>query len=424
MPIHFALGSPDADLSPEDLTSALESLLRAQGKTPERILVLPPDFTRLPSRAGEITSLLYQMIPDSIVDIMPALGTHKPMADGQIATMFPGVPRHLFRDHLWREDVVTLGEVPAEFVSEATEGIYNKPWPAQVNKLLIEGKHDLIVSIGQVVPHEVIGMANYNKNIFVGTGGSLGINESHFLSAAYGMERTMGRADTPLRKILNYAQDHFCQNMPLVYVLTVIESLADGTLKTRGIFVGDSHETFYEAAKLAHQVNVTKIPEAPEHVVAYLDPIEFHSTWLGNKAIYRTRMAIKTGGKLTIIAPAVETFGEDSQIDSLIRKYGYRTSKEVLELIAHNDDLAANPSAAAHLIHGSPENRFTVYYGAGKMTKEEIEQVGYRWADCGTLLDTYDIQTLTDGWHTDATGQPFYFIRNPSLGLWISDSLG
>lgn len=424
MPIYFSEGSPNADLSSADLRRGIREALARRGGEASRILILPPDYTRLPSRGGELTRILYDLLPQEVVDIMPALGTHKPMPDAQIASMFPGVPRSLFRDHLWRTDVVTLGEVPASFVSEVTEGIYQQPWTAQVNRLLIEGQHDLIVSIGQVVPHEVIGMANYNKNVFVGTGGAKGINESHFLSAAYGMERTMGVAKTPLRMILNYAQDHFCRDMPLLFVLTVIESLGDGTLKTRGLFIGDSHETFYQAAELSAVVNVNRLPNPPEHVVAYLDPAEFHSTWLGNKAIYRTRMAIKTGGRLTVIAPAVETFGEDQQIDQLIRKYGYRTSKEVLQLVKENDDLSANLSAAAHLIHGSPENRFTVFYGAGKLTADEVHSVGYQWADCDQLLARYDVAKLQDGWHHDSDGERFYFLRNPSLGLWISDWTG
>jgi nickel-dependent lactate racemase len=384
------------------------------------MLLLPPDFTRLPSRAGEITALIYQRHGAAVADIMPALGTHKPMPAGQLTAMFPDVPHDLFRPHRWREDVITLGHVPADFVAAVTEGIYDKAWPAQVNRLLVEGDHDLIVSIGQVVPHEVIGMANYNKNIFVGTGGAAGINESHFLSAAYGMERTMGKHDTPLRKILNYAQDHFCQSMPLLYVLTVIEALSDGNLVTRGLFIGNDHDTFRLAAELSAKVNVITLPKAPQRMVAYLDPSEFHTTWLGNKAIYRTRMAIADGGQLTVIGPAVEAFGEDPEIDRLIRRYGYRTTEKVLQLYRDNADLAANPSAAAHLIHGSSENRFEILYGAGKLTPAEIESVGYQWADCDELLRRYKIEELDDGWHRDDQGQEYYFIRNPSLGLWAA----
>jgi nickel-dependent lactate racemase len=421
MTTYFAAGSSTTELSSEDLREGLQSALEALGRPLQKMLVLPPDYTRLASRAGELTALLYALRGEAISDIMPALGTHKPMTSRQIAHMFPGVPESLIRPHRWREDVVELGTVPAEYVAEVTEGIYRQPWPAQVNRLLRDGGHDLIVSIGQVVPHEVIGMANYNKNVFVGTGGAAGINESHFLSAAYGMERTMGRADTPLRRILNYAQDHFCQHLPLLHVLTVIESLADGRLITRGLFIGDDHATFERAAALSAEVNITRLDRAPQHIVAYLDPEEFHSTWLGNKAIYRTRMAVATGGRLTVIGPAVEMFGEDPQIDRLIRKYGYRTTPEVMRLFEENEDLAANPSAAAHLIHGSPEDRFEVHYGAGKLTRAEIENVGYQWADCGELLEKYPPAQLRDGWCQDPRGEPFYFIRNPSLGLWMAD---
>jgi nickel-dependent lactate racemase len=151
--------------------------------------------------------------------------------------------------------VVTLGEVPAEFVKQASEGKVDYAWPAQVNKLLAEGGHDLILSIGQIVPHEVIGMANYNKNIFVGTGGAEGINKSHFLGAAYGMERIMGRANNPVRSVLNYASDHFANHLPIVYVLTVIGKGGDGGLAVKGLFIGDDAECFEAAAELSLQVN-------------------------------------------------------------------------------------------------------------------------------------------------------------------------
>lgn len=418
MTIYFATGSRTTDLSRQDIRDALEQTFARWGR-PQKALLLPPDYTRLPSRAGEITSLFYELYPEATTDIMPALGTHDPMSDEQIADMFRGVPASLIREHRWRKDVVTLDHVPAEFVREATAGIYDKPWPAQVNQLLRDGGHDLIFSIGQVVPHEVIGMANYNKNVFVGTGGEAGINDSHFLSAVYGMERTMGRADTPLRRILNYAQDHFCQQMPLLYALTVIEEdHQQKRLITRGLYIGDDHDTFFEAAKLAYEVNFIHLDRAPKHIVAYLDPSEFHTTWLGNKSIYRTRMAIADGGRLTVLGPAVHKFGEDEQIDVLIRKYGYRNTAPILKAFEENEDLAANPSAAAHLMHGSSEDRFEIVYAAGKLTREEVESVGYRYGDLDELMRRYPIEELNDGWNPDRGEGEFYFIRNPALGLW------
>ncbi len=417
MTTYYANGSRTTSLTTDDFRAALAETFTAIGPR-QKVLLLPPDMSRLPSRAGELTVLSRALLGDAVTDIMPALGTHYAMTPSQLDVMFPGIPHDLFRVHRWRDDVVTIGDVPASFVREVTEGIWDRSWPAQVNKLLWEGGHDLIFSIGQVVPHEVIGMANYNKNVFVGTGGVRGINESHFLSAAYGMERVMGQANTPLRKILNYAQDHFCEGLPLLYALTVIEQIDGGELRTRGLFIGDDHATFERAAELAYEVNFTHLERAPQHVVAYLDPAEFKSTWLGNKAIYRSRMAIATGGKLTILAPAVCEFGEDKQIDLLIRKYGYRTSAEVMQLVRENEDLAENLSAAAHLIHGSSERRFDVIYGAGKLTREEVESVGYSFGDIQELTRRYDISKLADGWNLDEDGSEFYFIRNPALGLW------
>ena len=420
MTTYFETGSETTSLTSDDLRSALAETFETLGR-PDKALLLPPDHTRFFSRAGEITSLCYEMLGDRIADIMPALGTHSPMKPEQLSAMFPGVPLELFRPHRWRDDVVTLGTVPAEYVSEVTGGVYNKPWQAQVNQLLRDGGHDLIFSIGQVVPHEVIGMANYNKNVFVGTGGVEGINESHYLSAVYGIERTLGQANTPLRQILNYAQDHFCQGMPIVYALTVVQQMPDGSRHTRGLYIGDDHETFFKASELAYRVNITHLQKPPRHVVAYLDPSEFKSTWLGNKAIYRTRLAIATGGRLTILGPAVEEFGEDREIDRLIRKYGYRTKEEIVQLVAGNEDLAANPSAAAHLVHGSPENRFEVIYGAGKLSADEITSVGYTPGDINELMRRYDVESLHDGWHEDEDGEEFYFIQNPALGLWQAE---
>jgi nickel-dependent lactate racemase len=265
-------------------------------------------------------------------------------------------------------------------------------------------------------------MANYNKNIFVGTGGVQGINESHFIGAAYGMERMMGRADTPLRKILNYAEDKFCQHLPLVYVLTVIGSDLDGNLVTRGLFIGDDVECFEKACELSVEVNFQQLDEEFDKVVVYLDPQEFHSTWLGNKAIYRTRMAIADGGELIVLAPKVKTFGEDSQIDALIRKYGYRTTPEIMKFMDDNEDLQNNLSAVAHLMHGSSENRFKITYCPGELTKEEIEGVGYAYGELDEMLERYKIDERQNGWHETDAGERFYYVSNPALGLWAHKS--
>ncbi len=420
MTVYFAEGSADTVLADEQIQSALTGVYQQLGNRTD-VIAVPPDYTRAHSGAGKLTCMTEAYYGDALSSVMPALGTHTPMSAAEIDAMYPGVPRDKFIEHNWREDVVTIGEVPAGYVREVTEGIWSRPWPAQMNKKLWAGGHDLIISIGQVVPHEVIGMANHNKNIFIGTGGASGINESHFIGAAYGMERMMGVAETPLRKILNYAEANFCEHLPLLYVLTVMGTDEAGELRMRGLFIGDDAECFYLAAALSREVNFTQLPQRLDKVVVNLREDEYHSTWLGNKAIYRTRMAIADEGELIILAPGVSRFGEDDTIDQLIRQYGYRTTPEIMQFLETGLDLQQNLSAAAHLIHGSSEGRFNVTYCPGHLTADDIESVGYNFASLSQMTERYLGENTTAGWNTTADGERFYYIDNPALGLWAAE---
>jgi nickel-dependent lactate racemase len=415
MSLYCAMGGIDSDLSLQ-LKELLEQSLAKLGER-NRVLAVPPDISRLHSRAGDLTRFAWEYYGDRLKKILPALGTHAPMRPEQIARMFGATPAGLFSVHNWRTDVETLGEVPAEFIYEQSEGKLNYAWPAQVNRLVTRSGFDLILSIGQVVPHEVIGMANYNKNILVGTGGRDSINRSHYLGAVYGMERIMGRAANPVRSVLNYASERFLQHLPIVYVLTVVGRKSDGQLAVRGLFIGDDAECFHRAATLSLHVNFERLAAPINKAVVYLDPQEFHSTWLGNKAIYRTRMALADDAELIVLAPAVDRFGEDSAIDALIRKYGYRGTPATLRAVDDNADLAEDLSAAAHLIHGSSEGRFTIRWCPGYLSKAEMEGVGYEYGDIQTMLSRYNPQQLHPGFNL-VDGENVFFIGNPGLGLW------
>ena len=419
--IYYEIGSPQTSLSRDDLKRGLNEAMEKLGER-QKVIAVPPDYTRLPSKAGELTEIAWEYYGDKLTDILPALGTHTPMTDEQISHMFGQTPRELFRDHDWRNDVITLGEVPAEYVREISEGKVDFTWPAQVNKILVEVNYDLILSIGQVVPHEVVGMANYNKNILVGTGGSEGINKSHYIGAVYGMERMMGRADTPVRKVFNYASDKYLNELPIIYVLTVVGVNEKGEQQIYGLYVGDDIEVFDLAAKLSLEVNFVMVEKPLKKVVVWLDPTEFKSTWLGNKSIYRTRMAIADGGELIVLAPALKEFGEDKEIDRLIRKYGYFGTPTTLEAVDNDAELRNNLGAAAHLIHGSSEDRFSVTYCPGKeadsLTKEEIESVGFNWGDLDEALKKYDVNAMKEGFNILPDGEEIYYISSPALGLW------
>jgi len=418
--MYFQKGGESSKLTDLDLREGLIEALEKIGveKNLDKVLIIPPDFTRFHSKAGILTSNAYEHLGSKLTDILPALGTHTPMTSSEISKMFPGVPAELFREHKWKSDLSTLGTVPGTFVKEVTEGKLDFDWPAQVNTLLVEGNFDLILSIGQVVPHEVVGMANHNKNIFVGTGGREGINKSHFIGAVYGMERLMGKTDTPVRAVLNYASDNFAGDLPIVYVQTVIGMDNNGELITRGLFIGDDYECFQKASELSLKVNFKMLDKPLKKVVVYLDPEEFRSTWLGNKSIYRTRMAIADRGELIVLAPGVKELGEDPEIDRLIRKYGYFGTDKTLEFVEKNKELQDSLGAAAHLIHGSSEDRFSITYCPGYLSKEEIESVNFKYASLEEMIKKYNPENLKDGFNTLIDGEEIYYISNPALGLW------
>ena len=416
----FHEGSPDTVITDQRAGQLVDDLLKQlrQRGPLRRVLILPPDITRLHSWAGFLTCRLYELLKDSaILAILPTIGTHAPMTDAEIERMFPGVPRALFKVHDWRKGVVSLGQVPVEFIRDVSECRLDFPMRVEVDRLLVEEKWDAILSAGQLVPHEVIGIANHNKNVFVGAGGSDLINRSHWLGAVHGIERIMGRADTPVRAVLNYASEHLAGHLPLVYLLTVRARSAEGRLVTRGLYAGDDLACFYRGAELCRQVNLDRLDHAPKKVVVYLDPSEFKSTWLGNKAVYRTRMAIADDGELIVLAPGVREFGEDPTIDRLIRRFGYRGTPHTLALVRREPELAANLSAAAHLIHGSSEGRFAITYCPGHLRREEIEGAGYRYGDLKTLQERYSPDRLQDGWNT-VDGEEVFYVSNPALGLW------
>lgn len=399
----------------------MQNIIDYLGKEPARMLLLPPDITRLHSDAGNITQLIYKMFSSKAhIDIMPAIGTHFAMTEEEIREMYgEEIPLDRFKEHDWKNEVQVLGEVPAEKIKEFSEGEVEYPMEVGVNKLLLEGNYDLILSIGQIVPHEVIGLANFTKNVCVGVGGSDMINKSHFLGAVYGMEKMMGRIDTPVRKALDYAFNTFLGELPIFFIMSVMGK-HEGRLLMRGLYASDKENTAFRiGSQLCQQVNLDLLDEPLEKVVVYLDPGEYKSTWLGDKAIYRTRMAIADNGELIILAPGLKEFGEDPENDRLIRKYGYRGTPLTMKAVEENAELQESLGAAAHLIHGSSEGRFNITFcpGAG-VSREEIEGVGYNYAAYDEMIKKYNPETLKDGWNTLPDGEKIFYVSNPALGLW------
>jgi nickel-dependent lactate racemase len=416
---YLAEGSETSEIDESRASRLLEELLSQLGSC-NRVLLLPPDHSRLHSWAGPITRLLYEKLsPHRDVFVMPAVGTHLPMSRAQRDEMFGDIPESAFLDHRWKEGLVRLGEVDEDFVEQASEGTLRMSVPIEINRILVEGGWDRIFSIGQLVPHEVIGIANHVKNVLIGVGGRDTIHRSHYLGAVYGMERIMGQIDSPVRTVLQEGMNRFGASLPITYVLTVRGEDA-GRRVTRGLYAGDGVGCYEQGARLAQRANIVRLPRRPRKMVVLLDEREYASTWIGNKAIYRTRMAIADGGELIVLAPGVRMFGEDVEIDRLIRAFGYRGTEATKEAVASKVELRSNLAAAAHLIHGSSEGRFSITYAPGHLTREEIERVGFRFGEVDSLVRRYDPARLTDGWN-DVAGEEIYFVRHPGQGLWMAN---
>ena len=417
----FRTAKDDNGLSIEEIKAALIEAL--EGRRLNKVLLVPPDFTRFHSNAGLISNFCYTYLTAKgvEVDVLPALGTHVPVSESQWKTMFGEIPYDRMIVHNWRTDVVKLGDIPADVVSEISEGLWKTSLAVEINKLVMDPKYDLVISPGQVVPHEVIGMANHAKNLFVGVGGSEMINCSHMIGAVCGMEKAMGRDHSPVRRLFDYAMEHFIYGKrPILFTLTVTTA-PGGNIRTHGLFIGEGRECLTEAVKLAQQKNIDYVEHGLKKCVVYLDPSEFTSTWLGNKSVYRTRMAMADGGELIVLAPGVRHFGEDEAVDKLIRKYGYRGRIHTLEVFEkpESEDLRSNMGAAAHLIHGSSDGRFSITYAVKEISKEEVEGVGFKAADYDEMAAKYNPEKLSYGYNT-VDGEEIYFIPNPALGLWIN----
>lgn len=391
-------------------------------KSSDRVIAIVPDITRMQSHAGDILKIAYENLGERISAVMPALGTHLPMTEDEIAKMYPGVPPKKFKVHDWRRSIVELGRIPSSYVREVGKGVVDYDYPVQVNRALIEGNADIILSIGQVVPHEVVGMGNHAKNIFVGTGGKEAIDKSHFLGACFGMEKIIGRIDTPVRQVFNKALEVAKNKLPrIIWVLTVVDKNNSGENVIKGLFAGDDLECFYKAAQFSQKVNITYLDEEVHKAIIWLDPHKYRSTWVANKSIHHLRMAMADKSEMIVLAPGLAQFGEDRCIDSLIRKYGYRPYAEIKRLVCEHQDLGTNLAAAAHLIHGSSEGRFKITYAPGKeISQDEIESVGFNYMPLNKILDIYDIHQMKEGWNILPNFEKIFFVPDPSTGLWTT----
>ena len=401
------------------LKSAEECLKKICGK-PGKILLLPPDITRAYSGCGWITEILYNYFAkNSEVYVMPALGQHAPHTEEQNKKVFGTIPESRILKHDSVKDVKKIGEIPADYVKKATNGAADWEIPIEINKILLTNKWDIIINIGHVVPHEVLGFSSYNKNYLIGLGGNSTISSSHIASACCGIENILGSIISPIRDCFNKAENKFISNLPSAYIQLVMALNEKGRLVHTGFYCGNDFDTYLLAAKHSMLENIIIVPPLKK-IVALMDKDEFESAWVSNKAIYRTRKALADNGELIIIAPGLKRFGETHEADKIIREYGYTGTDKIIERWKKDKKLQKMAHVAAHLMHGSSEGRFKIYYAPGYLTKEDIESVNYNYLDLSETLKKYPIEKMKYGFNIMDDGEEIYFINSPASGLWTT----
>jgi nickel-dependent lactate racemase len=406
----------------EELTlKAAKKALERISKDPQKILLLPPDITRAHSGAGWITEKLYEFFSTfADVHLIPTLGQHVPHTPEQNKWMFGSVPEEKIHAHDWKNGSKVIGEVSAEFVKDISRGKADWAIPVSLNKMLLEENWDIIINVGHIVPHEVLGFANHNKNYFIGLGGKEMICASHMMAACCGIENNLGQLITPLRACYNKAEEDYLSHLPDMFIQVVMSYDEEGNLGHSGLYVGDDQGTYMAGAKASREQNITIVEKPLKKVVAVMQGDEFYSTWVANKAIYRTRMAMADGGELLIIAPGLKRFGEQPEVDSLIRQYGYSGTEKIMKLFKTEPIMQDLTHGTAHLIHGSSEGRFTITYAPGHLSKEEVKSVNFNYADLNETLERYNPEKMKNGFNTMPDGEEVYFINTPSAGLWTT----
>ena len=360
-------GGATLALSPEELRTIVTEALAEIGPG-ERVLAIVPDKTR-----DDNTDLLLPFAAQILAqknigrfDALIAQGTHGPMSEAEKrekigwSRMAPGEIGTIF-DHQWdREDeLITIGELSAEQVTDLTDGLMQEAVPVRINALLAPGTYDTVLVFGATMPHEVAGFAGGAKYFFPGVAGPELTHLTHWLGALATIENVIGRIETPTRHVIEAAAALLS---PRIISFTSVSTRNSEGLQTHALFAGDIYEAFRRAAEVSSQVHIKHIGRKYKRVVALLDR-HYDELWVGGKASYKLGSIIETGGELIIYAPHLKQLSATH--GHLIEKYGYAPLEQVREMVAGSDQLRANLCVAAHLAHvsyGSTRNE------AGQLT--------------------------------------------------------
>ena len=418
----FGEGSPEANLGRVAMRSIINDAL---SPIPEgsRVVAIVPDKTR-----DDTTHILLPMAIDELTDkrlgsfeVLIAQGTHAPMTDSE---KYAKTGREAWatwtreseiHDHRWNNpsELIELGELGSETVSELTGGTYSEGVKVSVNRRISPANCDVVLIFGAVLPHEVAGFAGGAKYLFPGVSGRELTNVTHWIGALSGIESVIGRVDTPVRRMIEAAADMVPAR--IISFSSVVSRVNDGTMKTRALFAGDLRKTFRAAAEVSRDAHIRRTGRKYKRVVALLDR-HFDELWTGGKASYKLGGIIEDGGELIIYAPHLTQFSRTH--GKKIERFGYAPIERIKELAASEPELAEDLCVAAHLAHvayagaraddGSVGGRFRITL-ASQISRERCERANLGYTEPAEL-DIDRLEQDPDTLVVERAGRDLYLV--------------
>lgn len=284
----------------------------------KRVLFIIPDTTRsapMPLLFKTCYSLLHKMVKK--LDVLVALGTHPALSDNQLSShlgiQLSDYPDVGFYNHHWNspEHLYTAGTLSASEITELSNGQLEESVDVTLNKMIRD--YDTLFIIGPVFPHEVVGMSGGSKYLFPGISGPDFLNLFHWLGALMTSPAIIGKADTPVRRLINRAVELVGPDQ-----LTMNLVMDGDTLK--GIYIGNTTDAWNEAAEQSRELN-TVIKSHPYNNVLSCAPTMYDDLWTGAKCMYKLEPVVADGGELIIYAPHITELSKTH--GKLIKQIGY-----------------------------------------------------------------------------------------------------
>jgi nickel-dependent lactate racemase len=336
--------SPGRPLRDEEIEAFLRRALpQALGEAPGaltqrggKILVIIPDATRTLPMPLLFRTLIAVLGPRAeVLDFLVALGTHPGMSGAQLAEHLGGpVPEGVrILQHRWNDlaSLVSLAQVPAAEMQRLSSGLLTEPMPIRLNRVVLE--HDLVLLVGPVFPHELVGFSGGHKYYFPGVSGPEILDQSHWLGALIGNTRVNGRRRTPVRELIERA----AVSVPVP--ARGISLVMKGEL-AMGVYVGPVYDAWAEAVELSSRLNIVRVPRS-FHTVLSLVPRRYPDLWTGAKCMTKLEAVVADGGRLILYGPHIREAAP--AYGGWHERVGYHLPQYVL---AHPERYAEVPRAA------------------------------------------------------------------------------